>query len=83
LFDWDRCELRGRTEGAIGLRSVTPHGTSYPLGRNAVADSIYTSGSIAVRDDARIRHAEAKSVLAFFDVPRIYSGCSDPNANFS
>jgi hypothetical protein len=82
LLDWDYGELCGGTEGAVGLCPVTPHRTSQPLGRNAVSDLIDTPGPIAVRDDARIRHAEAKCVLALLDVTRVYSGCSDPNTNF-
>jgi hypothetical protein len=83
LFEWDYRKLCGGTEGAIGLGSVTPHGTPQPLRRNAVAYSIYMSGSITVRDDARIRHAVAKRILAFLDVARVDSGCSDPNTNLT
>jgi hypothetical protein len=82
LIDWDYGELCGGTEGAVGLCSVTPHRTSQPLGRNTISDLIDTSGPIAVRDDARIRHAVTKRVLALLDVARVYSGCSDPNTNF-
>jgi hypothetical protein len=74
LLDWYYRELRGSTEGTVGLGSVTPHGTPQPLGRNAVAYSIYTSGAIAVRDDATIRHAVAKRILALLDVARVYPG---------
>jgi hypothetical protein len=74
LLDWDYSELCGGTEGAVGLCSITPHGTSQPLGRNTFSDSIDTPGAIAVRDDARIRHTVTKRILALLDVARVYPG---------
>jgi hypothetical protein len=44
---------------------------------------VYDPGSIAVWDNAGIRHAIPKGVLALFDIAGIDARHSDPNPDFA
>ncbi len=61
--------LGGGSKGTVGLSAVTPHTPPDPGWRHSFAHRVNRAGAIAVRNDARIRHSEAKSVLAFLYIP--------------
>src|SRR5579863_613068 len=73
-------ELCGRAERPIRLRAVTPHRPPDPVGRYAFADLIDSPCAIAVRNDARVWHANAVRILTLLDVARIYARCRNPNS---
>src|SRR6516165_10632252 len=75
-------KFRSRAERAIRLRSVTPHGAPQPLGGDARADLFDAARAIAVRDHARIGHADAERVPALLSVAGIDARSRDANANF-
>src|SRR5580700_6057785 len=60
MIERDHGKLRGRPERPIRLRAVTPPRPADPVGRYAFADLIHLPRSIAVRNDARIWHADAE-----------------------
>ena len=76
-------ELGGGAEGAIGLGGEAPDVAAEPFGGDAGAEEVNASGAVAVRDDARVRHAEVESVFAFFGVAGIDAGGGDADANFA
>src|SRR5580658_7735754 len=73
-------ELCGRPERPIRLRAITPHRPPHPFRRYAVAYLIHSPRAIAVRNDARIWHADTERVLTLFDIARVDAGGRDPNA---
>ena len=56
-------ELSSRAERTVRLRAVTPHRPADPVGRYAFADLIDPPCAVAMRNDARIWHADAERVL--------------------
>ena len=83
MIQRNHSKLRGRAERAIGLCAVTPHSPADPFGRYALTDLIDPPGAVAVRNDARIWHAEAERVLTLLDIAGIYAGGRDPNADLA
>jgi hypothetical protein len=51
-------KLCGRPERAIGLRAITPRSSPDPFRRYAITDQVNHTSAVAVRDDARKRHAQ-------------------------
>ena len=77
-------DIFGRgAEGTVGLRPETPYATSQPFLRDSLADDINSSRAIAVRNDTRIGHADAESVLALLYVAGIDARCCNTNSNFT
>src|SRR5215472_7487027 len=64
----NNCVLRGSSERTIGLSAKTPHTPADPSQRHSLADCINRSRAVAVRNDAPVRHSDAKRVPAFLDV---------------
>ena len=71
LFQRNRGELSRSSERSIGLSAITPDTPTDPLTRHAFTDCINGAGTIAVGNDTRIRHPDAKRILAFLDIARI------------
>src|SRR5689334_14185272 len=80
MIERDHRKLRGRSEWSIRLGAVAPYSPPDPLGRYALADLIDSPSAIAVRNDARIWHANAERILTLLDIARIYARRRDPNA---
>jgi hypothetical protein len=83
LRNRDHRVFRGSAEWTIRSGAVTPHAAVKPVRRHAVADSVDVASAIAVRDDARVRHAVAECVLSFLDVAEIDPGGGDPNPDLA
>ncbi len=83
FFNGDDGEFGGGAEGAVGLRSEAPDAAAEPFGRDTGADLVDVTGSVAVRNDARVGHADGEGVLAFFDVAGINAGESDADAELA
>src|SRR5215468_1828171 len=60
MVERDNSKLCRRAKWAIGLCAVAPYSPTDPFRRYALTDLVHLTGSVAVRDDARIRHTESK-----------------------
>ena len=60
MIERNNSKLRRRAERAIGLCAVAPYSPADPFRRYALTDLIDLPGAIAVRDNARIGHAQSK-----------------------
>jgi hypothetical protein len=63
MVNGDHGEFSGNAERPMGLRAVTPYWPTDPFGRYTFTNLVYDPGAIAVRNDERVRHAIAESVL--------------------
>src|SRR4051794_31900448 len=81
LIVWHDRQLRGRAEGAVGLRPVDPDALTDPAGVHTLADRVDDTGAVAVRDDARIRQPGADPVAALLRIARIDARERQPDAN--
>ena len=61
----------------------TPNPARQQVLRNSFAKGIDCPRPIAVRNDTRIRHPDAKGIFAFLDIPRIHAREGDSNANLA
>src|SRR5215472_11847974 len=75
--------LGSGSEGAIALSAITPHATTDPFPCYALAHCINCARTIAVRNDTRVWHPDAKRIFTFLDVARIDAREGDSNANFA
>src|SRR6516164_6257858 len=76
-------KFRGGAERAIRLRAIAPYRPTDPVRRHTFTDLIHASGAVAMRNDPRIRHAQAEGVLTLLDIARIYARRCNPNADFT
>jgi hypothetical protein len=83
LLQGNHCVLGSGSEGAITLSAITPDAPTDPFPRYAIADRIDSAGTIAVRNDAWIRHPDAERIRALFDIPRIHARGGDSNSNLT
>ena len=63
--------LGGGSERSIRLSAVAPDAATDPLTRHAVTDCVNSARTVAVRYDTRVRHPDAKRILAFLHIARI------------
>src|SRR5262249_34511756 len=75
--------LGGSTKRAIGLSAVAPNAASDPFPRDTLADCIDRTRTVAVRNDTRIWHSDAKRILSFLHITRIYAGKGNANPNLT
>ena len=75
--------LGGSSERAVGLSAKTPRTATDPFPRHSFAHCINSARTIAVRNDTRIWHPDAKSILTFLHIPRIYARKGDANPDFA
>jgi hypothetical protein len=68
MIERNHCKLCSRAKRAIGLCAVTPHRPADPFGRHTVADLIHLPRTVAVRNDAPIRHAVIEGVLPLLEI---------------
>jgi hypothetical protein len=54
-----------------------------PFGRNALTDFVHLPGTVAVRNDAGVRHAVTKGVLALLNLAWVDARRGYTNANFA
>src|SRR5579863_10050874 len=60
-------------ERTVTLSAVAPHSATDPFPRYAFSHRINSTRSVAVRNDTRIRHPDAKRILAFLDIAGIHA----------
>src|ERR1700758_5507215 len=65
--------LGGSSEGTITLSAIAPHAPTDPFTRHSLTDRINSARTIAVRNNTRIRHPDAKRIFTFLHVARIYA----------
>jgi hypothetical protein len=75
--------LGSSAERAVTLSAVAPHSATDPFPRYAFSHRINSTRSVAVRNDTRIRHPDAKRILAFLDIAGIYARKGDSNPNLA
>jgi hypothetical protein len=73
----------GGAEGTVRLGAVTPYTASDPFLRDSFADSINGARAVAVRNDARIGHADSKRIFALLHIAGINTRHCDTNANLT
>src|ERR1700758_1356492 len=73
--------LGSGSKGTIALSAITPHAATDPFPRNAITDCVNSARTIAVRNDAWVRHPDTERILALLDIPGIHAREGDPNAN--
>src|SRR5215472_13011105 len=73
LLERNHGVLCGSSEGAIGLSAIAPYAPTDPFPRNAITDCIDRAGTVAVRNDTRVRHPYAKRIFALLDIAGIYT----------
>jgi len=61
MIQRDHGEFCCRAEWPIGLRAVTPYPPANPLKRYAVTDLFHAPRAMAMRNHARVWHAEAEA----------------------
>src|SRR5262249_28039356 len=75
--------LCGSSKGSVRLSAIAPHAPSDPFPRHIFSHRINRTRAIAVGYDARVRHADAKSILTLLDITWIYTGKCDANPNLA
>ena len=73
LFQRNRGELGRSSERSIRLSAITPDTPTDPFTRHSFTDRINGARTIAVRNDTRISHPDAKRVLALLDIAGIHA----------
>jgi hypothetical protein len=73
LFQRNRGELSRSSERSIGLSAITPDTPTDPFTRHSLTDRINSARTIAVGNDTRISHPDAKRVLALLDIAGIHA----------
>ena len=83
LLQRDHCIFGSGPKRAIRLSSITPHTPSDPLLWYVFAHNVDGSSTVAVRNDALIRHSQSKSIFAFFHIAGIHPRRRHANPNFT
>src|ERR1700727_2823876 len=83
VIDWYDREFRRCAEGAIRLRSVTPHISAGPFGTDVRTDLVNSARAVAVRNHTRIRHPDSERVSTLLGVTRIDARGRDAYADFA
>src|SRR5438552_17655728 len=73
LLQGNNSVLGGGSERTVGLSAITPHAPPDPFLRDTFAHCINSARSVAVRNDTWIWHPDAKRILTFLDIARIYT----------
>src|ERR1700722_17520338 len=73
LFQRNRGEFSRSSERSIGLSAITPATPSDPFTQHSVTDRINGARTIAMGNDTRIRHPDAKRVLALLHIAGIHA----------
>ena len=60
-------------KGRVRLRAIAPHAPPDPFPRDTFAHRINRARTVAVRNDTRIGHPDAKRILTLLDIARIYA----------
>ena len=72
-FQGNHGVLGSGSKGTIALSAITPHAPTDPFTRHAFTNRINRARTIAVRNDTRISHPDAKRVLALLDIAGIHA----------
>lgn len=79
----DDGELCGGSERAIGLGAEAPDTATEPFRRSSGTNTVDDACAVAVRNDARVRHADAERVLALLHVSGIDARGGNANADLA
>src|SRR5215469_13475940 len=75
--------LGGGSKRTVRLSAIAPYSPSDPVPRYIFSNRVNGTRPVAVRYDPRVRHTDAKRILAFLHITRIYTGKSDTNPHLA
>jgi hypothetical protein len=71
VIEWYHGKFGGSAERAVGLGSVAPDASAYPVARGTITDLIHLTSPVTVRNHAWVRHADAEGILTLLDIAGI------------
>jgi hypothetical protein len=83
LFQSNCGVLCGSSKWSVRLSAIAPHATPDPFPRHIFSHGVNSTRAIAVRYDARVRHANSKSILTFLHITWIYPGKGNANPHLA
>src|SRR5215469_16775092 len=75
--------LGGGSKRTVRLSAIAPYSPSDPVPRYIFSNRVNGTRPVAVRYDPRVRHTDAKRILAFLHITWIYTGKSDTNPHLA